>query len=73
MEGCDIDMNTYYINPHCAYGAHCARRLNINVNTHITDSDLSMNSLRRGALQVELLKMDLHPLIGKRPGSYFYQ
>ena len=29
------------------------------------------DSLGRGALKVELLKVDLHPLVGKRPGSAF--
>ena len=29
------------------------------------------DSLGRGALKVELLKVDLNPLVGKRPGSAF--
>ena len=29
------------------------------------------DSLGRGALKVELLKVDLHSLVGKRPGSAF--
>lgn len=52
------------------YGAHCAQIKHQCEHT-LENDNLGGNSLRWGALQVELLKMDLHPLIGKCPESSF--